>query len=130
MVGCSDLEWQDRAHFFAIAARAMRFLLVDEARSRQRAKHGGAARRVALDEAAAVSAEPSADLLALDEALARLAALDERQGRIVEMRYFGGLSVEEVAEVLGLSVITIKREWLKAKGWLYRELRPGDRDDA
>jgi len=117
------IEWQDRAHFFALAARIMRFLLVDHARTRQAAKHGGGQRQVTLDEVAAIVPERSAELLALDEALGRLATLDGRQSQIVELRYFGGLSVEETAEVLGVSEITVKREWLKAKAWLYRELR-------
>lgn len=100
----------------------MRHVLVDHARSRQSAKRGGEAWQVTLDESVAISHEDQIEVLALDEALNRLAALDERKSRLVELRYFGGLSAEETAEVLGLSVITIKREWLKAKAWLYREL--------
>jgi len=123
LVDQPEVDWQNRAHFFAVAAQAMRFLLLDRARSKQQAKHGGGARQVELEETAVISAEPSTDLLALDEALTRLAVLDPRQGRIVELRYFGGLSTAEVAEVLGVSEITVKREWLKAKAWLYRELR-------
>lgn len=122
LVGEQEIDWQDRAHFFAISARIMRRLLVDHARSRAYAKRGGGAVQVSLNEELAVSGEKSIDLMALDEALERLAENDERRSRIVELRYFGGLSSEETAQVLGLSEITIKREWLKAKAWLYREL--------
>jgi RNA polymerase sigma factor (TIGR02999 family) len=125
LIDQQDSDWQGRAHFFAVAARIMRHLLIDHARSRQYAKRGGGAPQVSLDEAAAVSAERSAELLALDEALGRLAAVDERKVMIVELRYFSGLSVEETAEVMRVSAITVKREWLKAKAWLYRELKGG-----
>ena len=124
LIDQQNIEWQNRAHFFAVAARAMRFLLVDHARARQYAKRGGGARQVTLDEVAVVSPERNDDLLALDEALSRLAALDPRKSQIVELRYFGGLSAEEAAEALGVSEITVKREWLKARAWLYRELQP------
>ena len=130
LVNQSQVEWQSRAHFFAIAAQIMRHLLVDHARSQQYAKRGGGAQRVTLDETAAINAEDQTTLLALDEALSRLGALDERKLRIVELRYFGGLSAEETAEVLGVSAITIKREWLKAKAWLYRELNQGTEEDG
>ena len=124
----TQMQWQNRAHFFAIAAQVMRRLLVDHARTRRYAKRGGGARAVSLDEVALVTEARAADVLALDEALSRLASFDPRKGEIVELRYFGGLSVEEVAGVLALSSITIKREWLKAKAWLQRELdeRQGD----
>jgi RNA polymerase sigma factor (TIGR02999 family) len=115
-------DWQNRTHFFAVAARIMRHLLVDHARARGYIKRGGGAHQVSLDEAAVVAPEQSFDLLALDEALNRLAEIDERKVVIVELRYFSGLSVEETAEAMRLSEITIKREWLKAKAWLYREL--------
>jgi len=124
LIDQQNIEWQNRAHFFAVAARAMRFLLVDHARARQYAKRGGGVRQVTLDEVAVVSPERNDDLLALDEALSRLAALDPRKSQIVELRYFGGLSAEEAAEALGVSEITVKREWLKARAWLYRELQP------
>jgi RNA polymerase sigma factor (TIGR02999 family) len=101
----------------------MRSLLVDRARARGTAKRGGGGRQVSLDEAAVISPERDMNLLALNEALERLAAFDPRKLRIVELRYFGGLSVEETAEVMSLSPITIKREWLKAKAWLYSELK-------
>lgn len=117
-----QVEWQDRAHFFAVAARIMRFLLVDHARAKASAKRGGGIQRVELDEAAVYTPERSADLLALDNALNRLAVVDEKKSRIVELRYFGGLTVEEVAEVLGIAAISVKREWAKAKLWLYHEL--------
>ena len=130
LVSSDQAEWRDRAHFFAAAAQVMRHLLVDRARARRFAKRGGGAHRVTLDEAAAVTRERDPDLLALDEALCRLAAVDERKSRLVELRYFGGLSAEEAAEVLGVSAITVKREWLKAKAWLYRELSRGCGDDA
>jgi RNA polymerase sigma factor (TIGR02999 family) len=122
LMGQGQAEWQNRAHFFGVAAQVMRHVLVDHARSRQYAKRGGEANRVTLDDNLAISQEDQIEVLALDEALNRLAALDERKSRIVELRYFGGLSVEETAEVLELSAITVKRDWLKAKAWLYREL--------
>jgi RNA polymerase sigma factor (TIGR02999 family) len=124
LMGRQDSDWQNRAHFFAVAAQVMRHLLIDYARARQYARRGGNALRVTLDEGIAVTPESSVDLLALNEALDRLDAIDERKRRIVELRYFSGLSVEETAEVLGVSAITVKREWLKAKAWLYRELGP------
>lgn len=121
LVGQDQVAWQDRAHFFAVAAQVMRSLLADRARAQGAAKRGGG-RQVSLDEAAVVVPERDIALLALDEALERMAAFDPRKLRIVELRYFGGLSVEETAEVMKLSPITIKREWLKAKAWLYSEL--------
>lgn len=122
MVNLPEIDWQNRVHFFGVAARVMRHILIDRARAKRFAKRGGGAQQVSLDEAAAVSVERSEELLALDDALNRLAALDARQSRIVELRYFGGLTAEEVAEVLGIAAITVHREWAKAKGWLYREL--------
>lgn len=118
-----QVEWQDRAHFFALAARVMRFLLVDHARAQGVAKRCGGIQRVELEEAAVYAPERSADLLALDEALERLAAFDRQKSRIVEMRYFAGMSVEEIAETLGIASITVKREWARAKAWLYLDLR-------
>jgi RNA polymerase sigma-70 factor (ECF subfamily) len=122
LIDQQNSDWQNRTHFFAVAARIMRHLLVDHARARRYAKRGGGAQQVSLDEAAAVTPEISFDLLALDEALNRLAAIDERKVVIVELRYFGGLNAGETAEAMRLSEITVKREWLKAKAWLYREL--------
>jgi RNA polymerase sigma factor (TIGR02999 family) len=130
LVGQQNVAWQDRAHFFAVAAQVMRHLLVDHARSRQYAKRGGNAQRITFDEAAVVSMQRDDNLLALDEALTKLAAIDPRKVKLVELRYFGGLSAEETAVVLGVSEITIKREWLKTKAWLYRELTEEAGDEA
>ena len=120
-----QVDWQNRGHFFAIAAQLMRRILVDHARRELREKHGGGAVHVELDDALSKPAEPSLDVidaLALDAALQKLEALDPDQGRIVELRFFGGLTVEETAAALGISPATVKREWAIAKGWLYREL--------
>lgn len=122
LVNQKSVEWQSRAHFFAVAAQVMRHILVDYARSRQYTKRGGGAHRVSLDDAPVLSRERSSEIVALDEALKHLAEFDPRKSRIVELRYFGGLNVEETAAVLGVSAITVKREWLKARAWLYREL--------
>ena len=117
-----DARWQNRAHFFAIAAQAMRRILVDSARRHTALKRGGPAENLSLDEAANVSVEPDPILLPLDEALGRLAEMDQQQGRIVELRYFGGLTIEETAEVLKLSKDTVKGEWAMARAWLRKEL--------
>jgi RNA polymerase sigma factor (TIGR02999 family) len=116
------VRWQNRAHFFGIAAQLMRRILVDRARHHRRVKRGGGALIVSLDQAAVVSRQPEVDLLALDEALTRLADVDERKARIVELRFFGGLSVEETAQFLKISAVTVMREWRMAKAWLHREL--------
>jgi RNA polymerase sigma factor (TIGR02999 family) len=118
----SKVDWQNRAHFFGLAAQLMRTILVDHARSHASTKRGGGAYKLELDEALAVSQQKASEVLALDEALQQLAVIDPQQGRIVELRFFGGLTVEETAEVLHLSPATIKREWSTAKAWLYREL--------
>ena len=115
--------WQNRAHFFAVTARVMRHILIDHARRRQYAKHGGDARQVSIDEAAAMSLERAAELIALEEALEELAQLDPRKSRVVELRYFGGLSLEETAEALNISLMTVRRDWRAAKAWLYRRLK-------
>ena len=117
-----NVHWQNRAHFFGIAAQAMRRIMIDHARTRQRIKRGGVQQAVTLDEAMIAGEARSIDVLALDEALTRLAALDERQARIVELRYFAELTVEETAEVTGLSPATVKREWAMARAWLQAEL--------
>jgi RNA polymerase sigma factor (TIGR02999 family) len=117
-----QVRWQDRAHFLGISARLMRRVLVDHARSRGFRKRGGGAQRVTLDEGLVASPEPALDLVALDRALETLAAADARKGRVIELRFFGGLSVEETAEVLHVSPQTIKRDWRLAKLWLLREL--------
>ena len=116
------VRWQDRGHFFAVSARIMRRILVDLARSKDARKHGRAEQNLALDDVAIVSLDQSADFLALDEALTRLAALSVRQSQIVELRYFGGLSDAEVAEVLKVSERTVRHDWSLARVWLYREL--------
>ncbi len=116
------MQWQNRAHFFAVAAQLMRIVLVDYARHRNYAKRGGGAQRVSFDEALAVSNEQTAELIALDDALNTLAVLDERKSKVAELRFFGGLSVEETAEVLKVSSVTVMREWRLAKAWLHREL--------
>ncbi len=118
-----EVSWQNRAHFFGIAAQAMRRILVDYARNRHREKRGGIGEDLPLDEAAlVVSEERSIDLVALDEALTRLAEFDERQARIVELRYFSGLTIEETAEVLRISPATVKSDWNVAKAWLRQEI--------
>ena len=122
LIDASRVPWQDRAHFLGIAARLMRRVLVDHARARNYQKRGGKAERVSLDEALVLSPEPDFNLLALDRALEKLAVLDERRSRVVEMRFFGGLSVEETAEALHVSPDTVKRDWRLAKLWLLREL--------
>jgi len=130
LVNQKEVQWQNRAHFFGVAAQAMRQILVDYARSRHYAKRGGGAQAVSLDEAVAVSEERAAELVALDEALESLAALDPRKSRIVELRYFGGLSVEETAEVLKISPVTVMRDWRLAKTWLLRALSGEGVDEA
>ena len=122
LVDLSRVRWQDRAHFFAMSARLMRRILVDHARSRNYQKRGGTLRKVSLDEALVVTEERGADLVALDEALEALAAIDVRKSRVVELRFFGGLSVDEAAEALGISGETVMRDWRLAKVWLLRKL--------
>ena len=129
LIDWKDVRWQNRAHFFGVAAQLMRRILVDFARARHQAKRGGAARQVSLDEAAAVAVGPGAELIALDEALRQLSAIDPRRGRMVELRFFGGLSEEETAEVLRISPRTVRREWSLARAWLHRELRRGEQQD-
>jgi RNA polymerase sigma factor (TIGR02999 family) len=118
-----QVRWKNRAHFFALSAQLMRRILVDHARKRKYAKRGGGAAKVTLDEAMIVSRERGTDLIALDDALERLAALDPRKGQVVELRFFGGLTAEETAEVLDVSSLTIKRDWKMAKAWLYDALK-------
>lgn len=126
LVDHKGMRWQNRAHFYGVAAQAMRRILVDNARSRNYAKRGGGARMVELDEAAGVAREQAADIIALDEALNDLAVLDPRQSKTVELRYFGGMSVEETAEALGVSPVTVMRDWRAAKAWLLRSLTAED----
>lgn len=122
MIGNQDKQFHNRAHFFGVAAQAMRSILVDYARSKQFAKRGGGAHKVSLDEALTVSEERASEIVALDDALHELGEFDPRKCRVVELRYFGGLSVEETAEVLQVSPITVMRDWSMAKAWLYRAL--------
>ena len=123
LVDHKGMRWQNRAHFYAVAAQAMRRILVDRARHHLAARHGGNLQRVELEEAALLSDQRPREVIALDDALTALAALDARQAQIVEMRYFVGLSAEETAEVLGISTATVNREWNAAKLWLLRELQ-------
>jgi len=122
LIDWKNVRWQNRAHFFAVSAQLMRRILVDFARERNYLKRGGGALQVSLTEAEALPLERNDDLVALDEALARLSQLDERKARVVELRFFGGLSVKEVAEVLKVSEETVMRDWRLAKVWLLREL--------
>jgi RNA polymerase sigma factor (TIGR02999 family) len=130
LVERDGVDWQGRAHFFGVAAQAMRRVLVDYARARNYQKRAGQARQVSLDEAANIAEERAAEIVALDDALESLAGVDPRKCRVVELRYFGGLSVEETAEVLGVSVATVTRDWSMAKLWLLREINGEASDDA
>lgn len=123
MVGQHDVQWRNRAHFYGIAAQMIRRILVDYARSQHAEKRGSGAVKLELDEALAVAQESGLDLLGLNDALDRLAELDPRQSRVVELRFFTGLSIEETAEVMQLSPASVKREWTSARAWLFRELR-------
>lgn len=122
LVDCGQMNWQDRAHFFAVSARLMRRILIDFARSRGYQKRGGGAVHISLDETPTVCHEPDVQLLALDDALKALAAVDQRKSEVVELKFFGGLSIEETAEVLKVSPETVVRDWRLAKVWLLREL--------
>ncbi len=121
LIDHKEMQWQNRAHFFGVAAQAMRRILVDHARTRDAAKRGGGAPKASLEDAAVVPERP-AELIALDEALTDLATIDPRKSQVVELRYFGGLSVEETAEVLGVSPVTVMRDWSTAKAWLLRAM--------
>jgi len=118
-----QVTWQNRAHFFGLASEMMRRILVDHARTRKRGKRDGAWTRVELDEAVAIEEQRDVDLVSLDRALQELSELDPRHGRVVELRFFGGLTLEETAEVLGASPATVKRDWSLARAWLYRRLK-------
>lgn len=120
LVDQRNVHWRNRAHFFAISSQLMRRILVDHARSHAYQKRGGGARQVSLDEAAVTSEERAADIIALDDALTHLAAIDRRKSQVVELRFFAGLSTEETAEVLEVSPATVERDWRMAKAWLYR----------
>ena len=130
LVAQRNTDWQSRAHFFAVASKLMRRILVDYARRYLRAKRGGGQAKLALGDVLLVSTERPDNMLALDESLTRLEKLDARQGRIVELRYFGGLKIEEVAEILSISPTTVRREWTSAKAWLYGELKEHHGDHA
>ena len=123
LVGSQNARWENRVHFFAAAAQVMRHILIDYARGHTRGKRGGGQAEISLDEAAVLSSERAHELLAVDDALNSLTALDSRKGRVFELRYFGGLSVDEAAEALHVSPATIARDWRMAKAWLTRELR-------
>ena len=123
LIDVQHVDWQNRAHFLAMSARLMRRILVDVARSKRYQKRGGGALKVTFDEALVAPAEPGQDLVALDDALEALATVDERKAKVIELRFFGGLSVEETASVLEVSVDTVMRDWKLAKAWLLRELR-------
>jgi RNA polymerase sigma factor (TIGR02999 family) len=122
LVDVANVAWQDRAHFFAVSAQMMRRILVDAARARTSGKRGGAARRVNLDEIPDISSGRDRELVALDDALTVLAQMDQRKARVIELRFFGGLSVEETAEVLQISPQSVMRDWKLARAWLMREL--------
>lgn len=126
LVDQKNTRWQNRAHFFGIAAQIMRRILINYARDQHRQKRGGHAVQVSLSDVAVMSDQKSAELIALDEALNKLAELDERKSRVVELRHFGGLSVEETAEVLGVSTATVNRDFKLAKAWIWREINDGN----
>ncbi len=130
LVGQNRVEWQNRAHFFGVAAQIMRRLLVDHARRHASGKHGGSQTKISLDEAVSFEKKEPIDLIGLDEALRSLEALDERKSRIVELRFFGGLTVEETALVMDISEKTVRRDWQTAKLFLYRELVRGNDNEA
>jgi RNA polymerase sigma factor (TIGR02999 family) len=130
LVAQHDADWQNKTHFCAVASQLMRRILVDYARGRLRAKRGGHQAKIPLEEAFVIATDRCDEVLALDEALERLAQLDARQSRVVELRFFGGLTVEETATVLGISPKTVKREWSTAKAWLYGEVKTRRGDDA
>ena len=126
LVDQKSVQWQSRAHFFAVAAQVMRHILVDHARTRNYAKRGGGALKLPLDEAAALTEQRAAQLIALDDALSDLSALDGRKSQIIELRFFGGLSLEETAEVIKISPSTVQREWRAAKAWLHHAMSKTD----
>ena len=130
LIDAGQVRWQNRAHFFAVSAQQMRYILVDFARARLSRKRGGGAEQVTLDKALTVAAGHSAELVALDEALTALAKLDERQSKVVELRFFGGLTEAEIAEVLQVSPRTVSRDWSLARSWLLNELSRRGRNDA
>jgi RNA polymerase sigma-70 factor (ECF subfamily) len=122
LIGQKNVQWKNRAHFFSVAAQMMRRILIDHAKGLQRNKRGAGAIKLSLDEVIILSDGDAPDMIALDEALTKLSIIDARKSRVVELRYFGGMSVEETAEILGISHKTVMREWAMARAWLYREL--------
>jgi RNA polymerase sigma factor (TIGR02999 family) len=130
LAGQQGFDWQNRAHFFAVCAQVMRHILIDHARAHARDKRGGGAVKVSLNDALVVEADQTSHFLALDEALRALERLDPQKGKIVELRYFGGLSIEEAAEVMNVSPRTVRREWQRAKAWLYRMMTEGIEDET
>jgi RNA polymerase sigma factor (TIGR02999 family) len=130
LAGQESFEWHSRAHFFAVCAQVMRHVLIDHARAHARDKRGGGAVQVSLEEAAAFAGQPAEHFLALDEALKFLESVDPQKSKIVELRYFGGLSIEETAEVLDVSPRTVRREWQRSKAWLYRLITEGTTDET
>lgn len=130
LIDQKNVRWQNRAHFFGISAQLMRRILVDMARARKNKKRGGEARQIILDEALVIAEAPGKDLIALDDALKSLEAIDQRKCRVVELRFFGGLSVDETAEVLKISPETVMRDWKMAKVWLHRELSREEPDEG
>jgi len=130
LAGQQGFDWQNRAHFFAVCAQVMRHILIDHARAHARDKRGGGAVKVSLNDALVVAEDQASHFIALDEALRRLESLDPQKGKIVELRYFGGLSIEEAAEVLNISPRTVRREWQRAKAWLYRMMTEGIEDET
>jgi len=130
LAGQQGFDWQNRAHFFAVCAQVMRHILIDHARAHARDKRGGGAVKVSLNDALVVAEDQASHFIALDEALRVLERLDPQKGKIVELRYFGGLSVEEAAEVMNVSPRTVRREWQRAKAWLYRMMTEGIEDET
>jgi RNA polymerase sigma factor (TIGR02999 family) len=130
LAGQQGFEWQNRAHFFAVAAQVMRHILIDHARAHARDKRGGGAIQVSLDETALLAEDQAEHFIALDEALRSLETVDPQKSKIVELRYFGGLSIEETADVLNISPRTVRREWQRAKAWLYRLIVEGSGDET
>ena len=123
LAGQENVDWQNRSHFFAVTAQVMRHILIDHARRRRYVKHGGELRQIPLEDAEGMTQQRATELIALDEALAELAKFDQRKNRVVELRYFGGLSLEETAEVLEISLMTVRRDWRAAKAWLFRRMK-------
>jgi len=130
LAGQHGFDWHNRAHFFAVCAQVMRHILIDHARAHARDKRGGGAIQVSLNEALMVAEDQAAHFIALDEALRVLESLDPQKGKIIELRYFGGLSIDEVGEVLNISPRTVRREWQRAKAWLYRMMTEGIEDET